>query len=104
MLELNNDMVPHILAALLLSASAQVAQAVNVYLYPARDFAAGVNSLEDASAAVSRHLGLERFERLVGATNGLTVAEDFVGTGLSDGLLLTLNEQDADGVCSLPSV
>lgn len=92
-------MVPHILATLLLSASVQVAQAVNVYLYPSRDYVAGVNSLEDASAAVSRHLGLERFERLAAADNGLSVAEDFVGTGLNDGLLLTLNEQDAEGVC-----
>jgi hypothetical protein len=91
-------MVPHILATLLLSASVQVAQAVNVYLYPSRHYAVGVDSLEGASAAVSRHFGLERFERLAGAATGLTVAEEFVGVGLGNGLLLTLNEQDAEGV------
>ncbi|EAU91088.1 hypothetical protein CC1G_03256 [Coprinopsis cinerea okayama7 len=90
-------MLPHILVGLVLSASVQVAQAVNIYLYPARDYAVGVNSLEAASAAVSRHLGLERFED---APNALTVAEDFVGAGVKDGVLLTLTEDDANAVLS----
>lgn len=90
-------MVPRILFSLLLTAGLQAAQAVDIYLYPARQYAVGVDSLETASGAVSRHLGLERFERLSDASSAFTVAEDFVGTGVNDGILLTMNEVEANG-------
>ncbi|TFK25213.1 hypothetical protein FA15DRAFT_680334 [Coprinopsis marcescibilis] len=94
-------MLPSLLFGLLLSTSVQISQAVNVYLHPARPFASGLDTLDAASAAVSRHLGLEKFERLGALPNTLVVAEDFVGTGLNDGILLTINEDDVRAV--LPS-
>ncbi|KAJ3503683.1 hypothetical protein NLJ89_g8323 [Agrocybe chaxingu] len=86
---------------LLLAAAAQAAQAVNVYLSPVPYALHSSLSPEDASAALSRHLGLEVFEPLRDASN-LGQDEDlFVGKGPKNVLLLTVEEVDAKAV--LPS-
>ncbi|KAF5325720.1 hypothetical protein D9611_000406 [Ephemerocybe angulata] len=82
----------------LLAASTTLVNAGNLYLYPQKSYAAGVESLEDASAAISRHLGLDMFEPVSQYSKALLVEEDFVGTAADNYLLLTLNEEDAHAV------
>jgi len=79
---------------LLLSAS--LSQAVNVYLSPSNYFPSPL-SPADASAALSRHLGLEQFEPLLDASN-LGHEEWFVGQGSKNALLITLEETDLQAV------
>lgn len=78
-------------------------QAVTVYLYPPP--AAAVPEQLDAthaSLALSRHLGLEQFEKLGdgdGIWDGVLQADQqgIVGTAVRDGLLISLAEEDARG-------
>ena len=79
--------------SLLLSAS--LSQAVDIYLSPASNFIP-LSSPADASAALSRHLGLERFEPLRDASN-LGHEEWFVGQGSKNALLIALEESDLQG-------
>jgi hypothetical protein len=90
-------MVSNILLGLL-AASIPFASAGNLYLYPPRSYVAAVNSLEDASAAISRHIGLDMFEHVNHETNALLVEEEFVGKGMDSSVLLTMNEADARGM------
>jgi len=76
--------------------SAGLSQAVNVYLSPSPNFLRSSVSPADASAALSRHLGLEQFEPLQDASN-LGHEEWFVGQGLKNALLITLEESDVQG-------
>ncbi|CAA7261826.1 unnamed protein product [Cyclocybe aegerita] len=85
----------------LLAAVVQAAETVNVYLSPAPYALHSLLSPEDASAALSRHLGLEVFEPLRDASH-LGQEEDlFVGKGPKNVLLVTVEETDAKAV--LPS-
>ena len=79
---------------LLLSAS--LSQAVDVYLSPSSNFFSSSLSPADASAALSRHLGLEQFESLQDASN-LGHEEWFVGQGAKNALLITVEESDVQG-------
>ncbi|KAJ7075831.1 hypothetical protein C8R43DRAFT_1054067 [Mycena crocata] len=81
----------------------QAAQAVNVYLYPPQTFLRSKLSPEDASAALSRHLGLEIFEALRDSSSLDYAEESFVGQGPNDVLLLTLDETDAKVSVRIPS-
>ncbi|CAK5265404.1 unnamed protein product [Mycena citricolor] len=80
----------------------QAAQAVNVYLYPPQTFLRGEVGAEDASAALSRHLGLEIFEPLRDSSVLDYTEEFFVGKGHSNVLLLTMDHEDARAL-HLPS-
>jgi len=73
----------------------QATQAVNVYLYPPQTFLRSTLAPEDASAALSRHLGLEIFEPLHDNSYN---EESFVGQGPNSALLLTLDDADAQAV------
>lgn len=75
----------------------QAARAVNVYLYPPQTSLRSNLAPEDASAALSRHLGLEIFETLRDSSTLDYSEETFVGQGPSNALLLTLDDVDAKG-------
>jgi hypothetical protein len=75
--------------------SLQATQAVNVYLYPPQTFLRSTLAPEDASAALSRHLGLEIFETLQDNSYN---EESFVGQGPNSALLLSLDDADAQGL------
>ena len=81
----------------LLAASATLVGAGNLYIYPPKNYATGLESLQDASAAISRHLGLEMFESVDENSKALQVEDDFVGTSADNYLLLTMSERDAEG-------
>ena len=76
--------------------SAGLSQAVNVYLSPSSHLFRSSLSPVDASAVLSRHLGLEQFEPLQDAS-GLGHEEWFVGQGPKNALLITLEESDVQG-------
>ncbi|KAJ7467130.1 hypothetical protein FB451DRAFT_1137775 [Mycena latifolia] len=76
----------------------QAAQAVNVYLYPTQTLPQTFLRSEDASAALSRHLGLEIFETLRDSSVLDYSEESFVAQGPNNALLLTLDEADAKAV------
>jgi hypothetical protein len=81
----------------------QLAHAVSVYLHPAPTVVPAHLSAARANLAIARHLNLERFERLGDDQESwddalLANNEGFVGTGTRDGLLITINEEDAKGV------
>ncbi|TFK70623.1 hypothetical protein BDN72DRAFT_870234 [Pluteus cervinus] len=75
----------------------RLSQAVNVYLTPQQTFFEGELAPDQATSALSRHLGLERFEPLVDISNA-NYEEPFVGKGVDNILLLTLDEEDVDAV------
>ncbi|KAJ7267669.1 hypothetical protein B0H12DRAFT_119681 [Mycena haematopus] len=76
----------------------QAAQAVNVYLYPPQVFLRPNLALEDASAALSRHLGLEIFEAFRDSSALDYSEESFVGQGTNNVLLLTVEDIDAEAI------
>ncbi|KAJ6498776.1 hypothetical protein C8R45DRAFT_979853 [Mycena sanguinolenta] len=80
----------------------QAAQAVNVYLYPPQAFPSPNLVVEDASAALSRHLGLEIFESFRDSSVLDYSEESFVGQGGNNVLLLTVEDVDAEAI-RLPS-
>ena len=75
---------------------ASLSQAIDIYLSPSSNFVRSSLSPTDASAALSRHLGLERFEPLLDASN-LGQEEWFVGQGSKNVLLIALEESDLQG-------
>lgn len=84
--------------AILLSASLHLAHAVHVYLSPAPYFHRSTLSPEEATTALSRHLGLEAFEPLWDASDLTHTEENFVGQGAKNMLLITMEENDVKGV------
>ncbi|KAJ7354625.1 hypothetical protein DFH08DRAFT_922907 [Mycena albidolilacea] len=76
----------------------RAAQAVNVYLYPPQISLRPNLALEDASAALSRHLGLEIFEAFRDSSVLDYGEESFVGQGTNNVLLLTLEDVDAKAI------
>jgi hypothetical protein len=76
--------------------SASLSQAVKVYLSPSSSFVGSSLSPADASAALSRHLGLEQFESQLDVSN-LGHEEWFVGQGFKNVLLITMEESDVQG-------
>jgi hypothetical protein len=77
-------------------------QAIDVYLNPQSPFLRSALSPADASAELSRHLGLEFFESFRDDNSREVYAEEaFVGRGQSNALLLTIDEEDAQGVYSV---
>ena len=87
-------MLAPLLLGLLLSAS--LSQAIDVYLSPSSNSLRSSLSPADASAALSRHLGLEQFESLLDASS-LGHEERFVGQGPKNALLITMEESDVQG-------
>lgn len=53
-----------------------------------------------ASSELSRHLGLEFFEPFPDVSREEYVEEPFVGRGQNNALLLTMDEEDAEGMWS----
>ncbi|KAJ6507276.1 hypothetical protein C8R47DRAFT_1315538 [Mycena vitilis] len=76
----------------------QAAQAVNVYLYPPQLSLRPNLAPEDASAALSRHLGLEIFEAFRDSSSLDYSEESFVGQGSQNALLLSLDYTDAKAI------
>lgn len=74
----------------------QLSRAINVYLNPHNDFLESELSPEDASSALSRHLGVEAFEPFREASSMDYTMEAFMGQGPVNGLLLTMEEIDAE--------
>ncbi|KAF8973020.1 hypothetical protein BDZ97DRAFT_1912616 [Flammula alnicola] len=91
-------MLAHFSLALLLSAGLQLTEAVHVYLSPAPTFYRSTLSPEDASAALSRHLGLEAFEPFLVASDLSYNEETFVGQGAKNALIVTVEENDAQAI------
>lgn len=85
---------------LFLSACCRLTLAVHVYLSPASDFYRSSLSPEDATAALSRHLGLDAFEQLRQPGDSSYNEELFVGQGPKNILLVTVEESDAAGSSS----
>ena len=78
---------------------AGITRAVDVYLHPASTAVSSL-SASQASAALSRHLGLEYQETLgddFEMNEGLGRPEAFVGRGPGSALLIGVNEEDAAG-------
>jgi len=67
-------------------------QAVSVYLSPPRTYLKSTLSPEDASAALSQHLGLEAFEPL----RAFVYQEEFVGQGEKNAVVVTVEESNAN--------
>lgn len=87
----------------LLVASTSLVNAGNIYFYPSRTSAAlAVDSLEDATAAISRHLGLDMFESVDHTSNALLIEEEFVAMPIDNYLLLTMDQADAQGDSQRP--
>ncbi|PPQ87474.1 hypothetical protein CVT25_008210 [Psilocybe cyanescens] len=83
--------------AVVLTACLKLTQAVDVYLSPSPSFLHPTLSPEDASAALSRHLGLEAFEPLWDNSELSYSEEFFVGQGSKNALVVTVEENDASG-------
>jgi hypothetical protein len=92
-----SNMLGALTLALLLSST----QAINVYLSPYSPFLRSALSPADASAELSRHLGLEAFEPFRDSSREEFTEEPFVGRGQSNALLLTIDEEDVQGVYSV---
>ena len=75
---------------------AAAAQASRVFLYPPLSLPSSLSSLQ-ASAVISRHLGLESFEPLPNDEQIVSgvFSGPFVGQGSKNGLLLAINETDS---------
>ncbi|KAJ7162115.1 hypothetical protein C8R46DRAFT_1177546 [Mycena filopes] len=80
----------------------QAVQAVNVYLYPPQTNLRSNLGPQDASAALSRHLGLEIFEAFRDTSFLDYSEESFVGQGPNNVLLLTVDAADAKAI-QIPS-
>ncbi|KAI0688199.1 hypothetical protein BC835DRAFT_1308903 [Cytidiella melzeri] len=81
----------------------QLANAVIVYLHPAPAVVPAQLSATRANLAISRHLNLERFERFGDGEESwddslLYNGQGLVGTGARDGLLITMSEEEANGI------
>jgi len=83
--------------ALLLSAGLQLTHAVHVYLSPAPSLYRSTLSPEEATTALSRHLGLEASEPLWDVSDLTHTQENFVGQGAKNALLVTMEESDVNG-------
>ncbi|TRM70254.1 hypothetical protein BD626DRAFT_476793 [Schizophyllum amplum] len=79
-------------------AGLHAASALNVYLYPTPPVKRSSLSPEDASAALSQHFNLEAFEPARDASTFR--AQDFIGEGTQNALLLTMEDEDAAAVLS----
>jgi len=91
---------------ILLCGLTHLANAVNVYLYPPPAVVPAQLGASRANLAISRHLNLERFERFGDEHENWADAlsfneEGLVGTGARDGLLITMNDEDASDILPL---
>lgn len=82
---------------------ARLACAVTVYLHPPPSAVPAQLVANRANLAISRHLGLERFDKYGDVDESwdselLFDQEGVVGTAVRDGLLITMNEVDAKGM------
>ena len=87
-----HTMLAHLSLCLVLAA---VAQAVNVYLSPPRTHLNSVMSPEYASAALSRHLGLEVFEQFHEISHLAFDDTHFIGQGEKNAIVVTAEESYA---------
>lgn len=88
---------------LLLCGLFQLTRAVDVYLYPPPPAVPAQLVASRANLAISRHLGLERFDKFGDGDEGWDSAllydqSGLVGTAVRDGLLITMSEEDAKGM------
>lgn len=83
---------------LVLPAALQLVQAIDVYLSPPSSLLRPTLSAEQASAALSRHLGLEAFEPFRDASDWIHHEESFVGQGTKNALILTVDQNDLSGM------
>ncbi|KAF9567926.1 hypothetical protein CPC08DRAFT_625850 [Agrocybe pediades] len=81
-----------------LFAFSRLTSAIEVYLSPAPPFIQSSLSPEDASAALSRHIGLEAFESVWDTSVYTNNEEIFVGEGPKNVLIMTMDENDAYGI------
>ncbi|KAG7098287.1 hypothetical protein E1B28_000250 [Marasmius oreades] len=70
-------------------------QAVNVYLWPSSSSFSPQLSPEDASSALSHHLGLEIYESVRDSFKGMYEQESFVAQDQTNALIVTVDETDA---------
>jgi len=84
----------------LLLLSASIAKGVEVYLSPHPSFLHSTLTPEHASAALSRHIGLEAFESVWDASELTHNEEVFVGQGPKSVVVMTMDEDDASGTVS----
>jgi hypothetical protein len=80
-----------------------LSRAVHVYLSPPSVLPSSLNP-EQASFAISRHLGLEAFEPIDLPGKSFTDVfneQQFVGRGSSNAVLLTMDEVVAKGECEM---
>ncbi|KAF8070447.1 hypothetical protein FPV67DRAFT_1607025 [Lyophyllum atratum] len=75
-----------------------LSRAIDVYLSPPPPLLRSSLSPQHASAALSRHLGLDVFEPLRDASSPQYNDESFVGKGSTNALLLTIDEEDAKAI------
>lgn len=88
---------------LLLCGLAHLASAVTVFLHPPPPNVPASLNANRVNLAISRHLGLERFDEYgegEGSWDSALLYEPggVVGTAVRDGLLITISEQDAKGM------
>lgn len=79
---------------------ATAAKAIDVYLSPAPLLRSSNLAVDTANLAISHHLGFESAEPLglnEDIFGDLLTEQAFVGKGQNDGLVLTIDEQDAKG-------
>lgn len=77
----------------------QLSSAVDVFLNPTSSLRRTTLSPEDASSALSQHLGLEIFEVLQAQSRPVYNDDsiEFVATGLKNALIVTMEHSDAKG-------
>ena len=81
-----------------------LSRAVDVFLSPPSVLPSSLDT-EQASFAISRHLGLEAFEPIDLQGESFTNVfneQQFVGRGSSNAVLLTMDEVVAKGECQMP--
>jgi hypothetical protein len=71
-------------------------QAIQVYLSPPPPLPPSLTP-EHGVLALSRHLGLEYLDSAAGYAEFYSEEESFVGQGPQNAILLTINEEDAQG-------
>ena len=77
----------------------QSVKAVDVYLWPNSPSFSPKLSPEDASSALSQHLGLEIYEHVRDSFKAIYEQETFVAQEQKNGLVVAVDEVDAVGKC-----
>jgi len=78
----------------------RLSHAVNVYLNPKPESLRPILGVDDASAIISHHVGLEMLESVPEAMRASYEQTKFVAQGHKSALVVTLNEADAERMYS----